>query len=199
MKIKLIAVAACLMFATPASGEVRSGESGSTATELEQARGELAALNSGQSTRGATSEVQLSSVFDTQAGAAALTELPEDQYVSLRGRLTKCSHTKNAAARGGTWARVPAYEAYSTPRTACLLKRGHRSGPDPVYMLQRALRWCYSEDVRETGNFGYETERALKNVQRKLGLVVDGHYGPKTRSRMEWPTYKHDGFCQRLL
>lgn len=198
MKLAIVAVATCFIVAAPASGKVDSGQMEPAVSEIQQARDEIARLKSGPVSMSASGTLEMSSVFDTQAGASVLSELPNSEYAALRRKLTKCSHTKNAAARGATWAHVPAFEASSTNLTTCLLKRGHDFGPEPVYALQRAMNQCYGQNVRDTGNFGHDTEAALKDIQRKLGLVADGHYGPKTRSKMKWPTYKHDGKCQRL-
>jgi murein L,D-transpeptidase YcbB/YkuD len=72
----------------------------------------------------------------------------------------------------------------------CLLTRGDRS--DAVRQLQNDMNICYHQqmwdllrkDVGVDGDFGPETERALRRVQQLSGTAADGEYGPNTRRAM---------------
>jgi peptidoglycan hydrolase-like protein with peptidoglycan-binding domain len=64
-----------------------------------------------------------------------------------------------------------------------------------VQVLQRSLQKCYGQDLGPAGadgKYGSRTQEGVRNVQRfhnqteNAGLVVDGIYGPKTASRMEF-------------
>jgi peptidoglycan hydrolase-like protein with peptidoglycan-binding domain len=53
-----------------------------------------------------------------------------------------------------------------------------------VKRLQMSLNRCYGMRVDEDGRFGPLTQRALISVQRRVGTLADGAYGPKTRAKM---------------
>ncbi|MEV4624286.1 peptidoglycan-binding domain-containing protein [Asanoa sp. NPDC049573] len=72
----------------------------------------------------------------------------------------------------------------------CLLTRGDNSVA--VRQLQNDMNICYHQqmwdllgkDVGVDGDFGPETERALRRVQQLSGTAADGEYGPNTRRAM---------------
>jgi len=66
----------------------------------------------------------------------------------------------------------------------CNMGRGSNS--NAVRALQSNLNLCYSAGLKEDGDFGAATERALKAAQRKDHTDDDGVYGPKTRKAMTW-------------
>jgi hypothetical protein len=74
-----------------------------------------------------------------------------------------------------------------------VLKRGSRGGR--VRMLQRCLLVAghvlrrYGAD----GDFGAETEAAVKAFQTKNGLARDGEYGPKTAAKLRGALAKKEG------
>lgn len=57
------------------------------------------------------------------------------------------------------------------------LKKGAKG--DQVKLLQNFLNW-YGNYGLKTGEFGPKTEKAVKDYQRKEGLVDDGIFGPKS-------------------
>jgi peptidoglycan hydrolase-like protein with peptidoglycan-binding domain len=73
----------------------------------------------------------------------------------------------------------------------CLLTRGDRG--DAVRQLQNTMSICYHQqlwdllhkDLGVDGDFGPETERALRRVQQLSGTAADGEYGPNTRRAMD--------------
>jgi len=50
----------------------------------------------------------------------------------------------------------------------------------PVKRMQSTLKDMWNQTVTVDGNFGPQSEQALKNVQAFMGLTVDGVCGPKT-------------------
>jgi Putative peptidoglycan binding domain len=79
----------------------------------------------------------------------------------------------------------------------CWLADG--SNNSGVYALQRALNKCYYQGLYQDGVYGNLTRQAVRNVQAQIGAVVDGEYGPETRTKMQWPIYYGDGYlCDRL-
>jgi peptidoglycan hydrolase-like protein with peptidoglycan-binding domain len=67
----------------------------------------------------------------------------------------------------------------------CWMARGAQG--NGVYTLQSALDHCYQAGLATDGRFGPLTQQALKNVQARLHIQVDGVYGPQTRDAMDWP------------
>lgn len=64
-----------------------------------------------------------------------------------------------------------------------------------VQVLQRSLQKCYGQNLGPAGadgKYGSRTQEGVRNVQRfhnqteNAGLAVDGKYGPRTASRMEF-------------
>ncbi|MGW3513127.1 peptidoglycan-binding domain-containing protein [Streptomyces sp. NPDC000994] len=66
----------------------------------------------------------------------------------------------------------------------CTMGRGSYS--NAVLALQFNLNLCYGAGLAEDKDFGPATEAALKAVQRKEKVAVDGVYGPNTRNAMLW-------------
>ena len=62
-----------------------------------------------------------------------------------------------------------------------LLRRG--SDGQPVRSLQHLLR-ARGHTVAVDGDFGAQTDRAVRSFQRSRGLVVDGIVGPRTWGRL---------------
>lgn len=64
----------------------------------------------------------------------------------------------------------------------CILNQGAISRG--VRQLQTSLNKCYSAGLVVDSNFGPATKAALISVQKKVGAVPDGVYGPQTRKLM---------------
>lgn len=74
----------------------------------------------------------------------------------------------------------------------CILTRG-LNDVHGVFKLQDAINKCYpqfSAGVGFDGDYGPNTERAVRQIQRKEGVTVDGVYGPDTKTAMQWPAYR---------
>ena len=78
-------------------------------------------------------------------------------------------------------------------QTNCYMSRG--ASGNHVKALQLALNRCYASTIGTPlvvdGSFGPLTESALKKVQSKLKIAVDGAYGNQTRTAMAWPVYAY--------
>lgn len=61
---------------------------------------------------------------------------------------------------------------------------------DSIKDLQQKLRAAgfYNYKV-DTGYFGPQTEKAVKEYQRARGIKIDGVYGPRTRNMLENESY----------
>lgn len=79
------------------------------------------------------------------------------------------------------------YIPYVGNTSDCWLDRGMSN--TAVRALQKNLNSCYGYSLATDGVFGALTESALISVQRKVGVVADGDYGPKTRDAMVWAKY----------
>ena len=55
------------------------------------------------------------------------------------------------------------------------LAKGDNGGQ--VKRLQKFLNWCIGAKLTVDGDFGAKTEKAVKNFQKKYGLIVDGYFG----------------------
>jgi hypothetical protein len=66
----------------------------------------------------------------------------------------------------------------------CVLFRGIDDAEN-VKLLQQALRVMFGLDIAVDGDFGPATEKAVKTVQAKFGLVVDGIYGPQVKTQLK--------------
>ena len=58
------------------------------------------------------------------------------------------------------------------------------NGPE-VLELQKNLNTVMKAGLKKDGNFGNATDQAVRNFQAKYGLVVDGQYGEKSKTKME--------------
>jgi len=106
----------------------------------------------------------------------------------------------------GWYLHVPSYGANSGNYN-CVVVRGHRGFP--VLVLQESLVACYGQYVGPNGpdgDFGDNTERAVKNAQARISqpsVSVDGRFGPKTSFYFSFQAYdhnnggRHTGVCYR--
>ena len=97
-----------------------------------------------------------------------------------------CTGTKTVTRGASTWS-LPA----NGSSLDCHMQRGNVS--NAVRSLQNHLNLCYSSasgavghvskisPLTVDGNFGGNTEAALKTVQAYHGISADGVYGPQTR------------------
>ncbi|EFL13481.1 peptidoglycan-binding domain-containing protein [Streptomyces sp. C] len=90
--------------------------------------------------------------------------------------------------------------ATSGGSTSCLMSRG--SSGDHVLALQHALQGCQGLDTGGLdGIYGAKTEAAVRTLQSRNGLSVDGVYGPSTRNVISWWWHNwtiSDDRCARL-
>lgn len=73
----------------------------------------------------------------------------------------------------------------------CQLQDGNYNN-DSVYKLQDMLRLCYGQNIARDGDFGPNTEKALKNVQGSVGVPASGVYNPTTGANVVWPLFDGD-------
>lgn len=76
----------------------------------------------------------------------------------------------------------------------CILRLGNNT--HGVFKLQDAINRCYpqfSAGVGFDGDYGTNTQRAVRQIQGAVGVNPDGVYGPDTKTAMEWPTYHRPG------
>ncbi|MEV7343928.1 peptidoglycan-binding domain-containing protein [Streptomyces sp. NPDC093544] len=66
----------------------------------------------------------------------------------------------------------------------CYLKYG--SSNSGVSALQFTLNKCYGAGLVVDGDYGPATRSAVVTVQIRLGVSADGEYGPETRNAMKW-------------
>jgi peptidoglycan hydrolase-like protein with peptidoglycan-binding domain len=74
-----------------------------------------------------------------------------------------------------------------------------------VRVLQEAMVSCYQQQIDVDGDYGTETQEAVRNVQREIlrwwpwaaqspyNVRVDGTYGPKTRAFMRFAIFAPGG------
>ncbi|WP_079050928.1 peptidoglycan-binding domain-containing protein [Streptomyces sp. NRRL F-5122] len=91
---------------------------------------------------------------------------------------------------GGYWHRIPTTSDNSGNRQ-CHLQQGLVGGG--VGELQRNLNRCYNQGLALDSNYGPATARAVRNVQSRLGISVDGIFGPQTSSAMVWAKFDSAG------
>jgi peptidoglycan hydrolase-like protein with peptidoglycan-binding domain len=86
----------------------------------------------------------------------------------------------------------------------CVVVRGHRGLP--VLVVQESLVVCFGLSVGPNGpdgDFGGNTERAVKQVQSWNNLSVDGRFGKNTSAAFWFQAYDHNnggahtGLCYR--
>lgn len=66
----------------------------------------------------------------------------------------------------------------------CQLSKGNNNSA--VRLLQSTLVDCYSQSISVDGDFGTNTQAALKRAQAKAGVTADGIYGPNTASHFKF-------------
>ena len=93
-----------------------------------------------------------------------------------------------ATGEGG-WVRIPDLNQ----NYRCQLAYGNQNSG--VWALQVALDRCYAAGLETDGIYGPLTRQAVRNVQARIGAVVDGEYGPQTGSLMDWPLEFGDGYA----
>jgi peptidoglycan hydrolase-like protein with peptidoglycan-binding domain len=124
--------------------------------------------------------------------------------LSLSGAGLACLGTATPAmavpqcswANSGTYNDTYVPVAGSFPGTpACIMGRGANS--DAVDALQHSMNACYGERLATDGIFGANTQAALIRTQRKVGVSVDGVYGPVTARAMKHVPVS-SGSCRRI-
>ena len=86
---------------------------------------------------------------------------------------------------------------YQTGATYCELERGDDN--DAVTVLQRALRYCHGYQIGIDGEYGPQTEGAVRDWQQwvngayNAGLEEDGQWGPATRNWTQFPDWTRPG------
>jgi hypothetical protein len=90
----------------------------------------------------------------------------------------RLDHLPDSAA-GGLW--VPA--ASNNVRLCWMDLNNLSSG---VWALQRALRYCYGQNIAIDSQYGPQTRDALWRVQGVVGAQQDGEYGPETARKMKF-------------
>jgi peptidoglycan hydrolase-like protein with peptidoglycan-binding domain len=113
---------------------------------------------------------------------------------------TSCNSFTNRSAwydnlSGTKYAHIPSYGA-NTGNWNCVLGQGNQG--IAVLVLQEALWSCYGQGIARDGDFGPNTREAVKNAQRRINqvhpnarLVVDGVFGPRTSSYMDFAVFDH--------
>lgn len=101
-----------------------------------------------------------------------------------------CTSWRRSSLPDGLHRRVP---SIGSGTTHCVLRRGNRGSA--VRALQVALANCNGRPYRDAldGAFGPLTEAAVRAVQDRENVTIDGIYGPQTRSYMFWPAYNASG------
>ena len=114
---------------------------------------------------------------------------------------TQMAVASSASAATPTCTKTVTYQGAYLPAASngsviCLMSRGADS--DAVRQLQDSMNDCYASRLETTdralwpivqdGDFGANTEKALRLVQAYVRTTVDGKYGPQTRLKMEHTT-----------
>lgn len=114
-----------------------------------------------------------------------------------------CDSYTHVGVGGGWFLHVPSKGGDSW-NFNCVVVRGHKGWP--VVVLQESLNACYGQGLVVDGDFGGNTERAVKNAQRAINrpeVKVDGRFGPITSSYFLFQAYDHNnggahtGVCYR--
>lgn len=131
------------------------------------------------------------------AAAATLTGAAAAEAAPVVAAETACTSYTNVAVSGhpGWYLHVPSLGA-NTGNYNCVVVRGHKGFP--VLVLQESLVACYGQYVGPKGpdgDFGGNTEHAMKNAQARIGqpsVKVDGRFGPITSSFFRFQAYDHN-------
>lgn len=139
------------------------------------------------------------------AAAAVLTGVTaaEAAPVSIAAEVACDSYT-HVSLGGGWYLHVPS-RGGDSGNYNCVVVRGHNGWP--TWVLQESLNACYQQGLKVDGDFGGNTERAVRNAQTRINQVwgnvisVDGRFGPRTSSYFWFQAYDHNnggahtGYC----
>ncbi|KAK3994262.1 putative peptidoglycan-binding domain 1 protein [Cladorrhinum sp. PSN332] len=67
---------------------------------------------------------------------------------------------------------------------SCIMNVGAKGSG--VKSVQEAINKCYDGNLEKDGDYGELTKKAVKKVQKKIGVAQDGIWGPKTGGKMEF-------------
>jgi peptidoglycan hydrolase-like protein with peptidoglycan-binding domain len=70
----------------------------------------------------------------------------------------------------------------SNGSSTCFMESGDVSSG--VLALQRALKFCWGQNIATDSDYGSQTKQAVRNLQKMLGISADGVYGPQTHLEM---------------
>jgi hypothetical protein len=120
--------------------------------------------------------IKTGAVLALAAGSIAV---PASAASAVTPQCTKrLDHLPDSAA-GGLW--VP---ASSTNNRLCWMDVNNVSSG--VWALQRALRYCYGQNIAVDSIYGPQTRDALWRVQGQVSARQDGEYGPETAQKMKF-------------
>lgn len=129
------------------------------------------------------------------AGALAIGTVAVAPATTAHAATPSC--TFGAIGWGTGWganmlAHIPVY--MPTHSTNCTMTTALGSSKNnAVFAMQDALRRCYGQGIAADGYFGAATKQALKNAQQRIGVTVDGVWGPRTSAAMYYPVLTRTG------
>ena len=145
-------------------------------------------LSSGIIAAAATSVMILGANAPAQAtttpeASSAVTTHSDNRYApSETTALPQCTTREFMWAKtGGAYTLQPSMPGGNSD---CILQTGNSNLG--VNALQSTLVGCHGKTLAIDGIFGAATGQALRDVQRIIGVTVDGVYGPATRKKMSW-------------
>ncbi|CAL9623395.1 peptidoglycan-binding domain-containing protein [Streptomyces sp. enrichment culture] len=97
-----------------------------------------------------------------------------------------CNSTASKPLVSGWSTQVPSYGS----NIDCYMNKGAQSSA--VTVLQKALKYCYSQELGVDGIFGNDTRTALINAQSRERIDADGGYGSQTRQALKWYSSSSD-------
>ncbi|WP_417554790.1 peptidoglycan-binding domain-containing protein [Microbacterium sp.] len=110
--------------------------------------------------------------------ASAMSPAPASSATVLAAAACNTSTQFELYANPNEEARVP---TYGTSKN-CTLRSGNIS--EGVRTLQNSLNLCHGKSLVVDGNFGPATRTALIQVQAAIGVTADGIYGTQTYTKM---------------
>jgi putative peptidoglycan binding protein len=116
---------------------------------------------------------------------ALMTVVPAGPASAATPQCNRAASQLPDSAAGGIWVPVA-----SNGSSDCWMARGNYSGG--VWALQRALRFCYFQNIAVDNDYGPATQQALRNVQGAIGARKDGEYGPETASKIKFSSINTD-------
>lgn len=119
------------------------------------------------------------------AATAAPLPSPTSAVAPLSGGYPECGQSVLMSGSALGSSRLPSTRL--TGLVNCTLNQG--TVGDSVYVLQSALNQCYGKRLVVDGNFGPATRSALISVQAAVGASADGIFGPNTRDKILWAGY----------